>query len=87
MEEQLDRLIHTGQRIQEAPVSPAAFFRWRRAVLETLDTFDPMREDFSKRCNTPDTAHVRNGLEVLRSAKAAFDLDRGAELLNIIISR
>jgi len=76
MEEQLDRLIHTGQRIQRVPVSTAAFWRWRRDVLETLGAYDPMREDFSKRCNTPEPAHVRNGLNVLQSAKAAFALDR-----------
>ncbi len=76
MEGKLDRLIHTGQRIQRDPVAPAAFWRWRRAVLETLANFDPMREDFSQRCNTPQPAHVRNGLNVLQSAKAAFALDR-----------
>ena len=76
MEEQLDRLIHTGQRIQIAPVSAAAFWRWCRDVLETLGTYDSMREEFSKRCNTPAPAHVRNGLEVLQSAKSAFALDR-----------
>ena len=76
MEEKLDQLINTGQRIQSVSVSSAAFWRWRRAVLETLGSFDPMREDFSKRCNTPEAAHIRNGLEVLRSAKAAFATDR-----------
>ena len=76
MEEQLDRLINTGQRIQGDPISAAAFWRWRRAVLETLDHFDPSREDFSQRCNTPQASHIYNGLTVLQSAKAAFALDR-----------
>ena len=76
MEEQLDRLIHTGQRIHGNPVSVATFWRWHRAVLEALDGFEPSREDFSQRCNTPQAAHVRNGIDVLQSAKAAFDLDR-----------
>ena len=76
MEEQLDRLIHTGQRIQGDPVLAAAFWRWRRAVLETLGGFDPLREDFSRRCTIPQPAHVRNGLEVLQSAKAACAMDQ-----------
>ena len=71
MEKQLDRLIHTGQRIQGEPVSTAAFRRWRRAVLETLGRFASFREEFSRRCNFPQTAHVRNGLNVLHSAKVA----------------
>jgi hypothetical protein len=76
MEKQLDRLIDTGQRILgNQQVSAPAFWRWCRAVLETLDRFDHSKEDFSQRCNTPQPAHVRNGLEVLRSIKAALDLD------------
>ena len=76
MEEQLDRLIHTGQRIQGDPVSAAAFWPWRRAVLETLGPFTSFREEFSRRCNFPKTAHVRNGLDVLLSTKVTLAADR-----------
>ncbi len=76
MEEQLDRLIHTGQRILGAQPLSAPFWRWQRSVLETLGPFASFREEFSRRCNFPQTAHVRNGLEVLQSAKAACSLDR-----------
>ena len=77
MEEQLDRLIYTGQRILEnQQVSPSAFWRWSREVLETLDGFELSRKEFSQRCNTPQAAHVRNGIDVLQSAKTAFALDR-----------
>ena len=53
VEEQLDRLIHTRQRIQGEPVSAAAFWRWRRDVLETLARFGPSREAFSQRLISP----------------------------------
>ncbi len=47
--------------------------------METLERFDPRLKGFSRWCRLPQSAQVRNGLDVLHAAKAAESDAKGVQ--------